>query len=190
MNYRINKDRLYETLAIWNSYLTRKIHIIACGGTALTLLEVKDSTKDIDLIIPRREEYNYLIKILQDIGYKQVTQYGWSSGDFFTFDIFIGNNVYTTALLDSPLNEDKHTVIKEFSYLYLGVLNDYDLIITKLFRGTEIDFEDCLNLIEHRKSSIDLIELNSRYRETASYDTSEERVIKNFVRFIEITKGT
>lgn len=189
MNYRINKDKLYNTLAIWNSHLKTKVHMIACGGTALTFLEIKDSTKDIDLIIPRKTEYIYLIKILQDLGYKRITQYGWSSGDLFTFDIFIGNNVYTTGLLQSPLDKDKHTVIKEFSSLYLGVLNDYDLIITKIFRGTSIDFEDCHALIKYRKGSIDLDTLEQRYRETASYDISEEKVIKNIIRFIEEIKG-
>ncbi|MBM4271510.1 MAG: hypothetical protein FJ139_05045 [Deltaproteobacteria bacterium] len=189
MDYRINKDALYDTLAIWNGYLKRKVHIIACGGTALTLLGVKDSTKDIDLIIPNAVEYSYLIKTLQDIGYKQVTQYGWSSGDLFIFDIFIGNYVYSTALLESPLNENNHTLIKEFSSLYLGVLNDYDLIITKIFRGTEIDLEDCLDLITYKKGSIDLDKLERRYRETASYDISEERVIRNFALLIEKVKG-
>jgi Nucleotidyltransferase of unknown function (DUF6036) len=189
MHYRINRDTLYDRLAIWNGYLRRKVYIIACGGTALTLLGVKDSTKDVDLIIPNDAQYSYLIKILQDIGYKQVTQYGWSSQDLFIFDIFIGNRVYSTALLQSPLDENNHTLIKEFSYLYLGVLNDYDLIISKIFRGAEADFEDCLDLINYREGSIDLDKLKHRYRETASYDISEEKVMKNFDIFIEKIKG-
>jgi hypothetical protein len=127
--------------------------------------------------------------MLQDIGYEKKTQYGWSSGDFFIFDIFKGNFVYTTALLESPLDEDNHTLIKEFSSLYLGVLNDYDLIITKLFRGTELDFEDCLDLFRHKKSSIDLNKLESRYRETASYDISEEKIIRNLNLFLERISG-
>ncbi len=49
MDYRIDKDRLLDTFSAWDSYLKRKVHLIACGGTALTLLGVKDSTKDIDL---------------------------------------------------------------------------------------------------------------------------------------------
>jgi len=189
MNYRINKDALFDRLIIWNGYLKRKIHLIACGGTALTLLGIKDSTKDIDLIVPNTMEYNYLINILQDIGYIQRTQYGWSSGDQFIFDIFKGDFVYTTGLLESPLAKDNHTLIKEFSSLYLGVLNDYDLIISKLFRGTEVDIDDCLALIRHRKDSIDLDKLNNRYRETALYDISEEKVIRNFSLFIERLKG-
>jgi hypothetical protein len=189
MNYRIDLDGLYRVLTIWNSYLKRKVHMIACGGTALTFLGAKDSTKDIDLIIPEINEYKYLIKILKDIGYENVTTYGWSAEDSYIFDIFIGKKVFTTELIDSPLNVNKHTVVKEFSYLYLGVLNDYDLIITKLFRGSPIDFEDCLRLFEYRNGFIDLSILRSRFEETASYSISEEKVIKNLEIFLERIRG-
>ena len=51
VQYRINKDAFLQTLSIWNGYLKKKVRIIACGGTALTLLNLKESTKDVDLII-------------------------------------------------------------------------------------------------------------------------------------------
>lgn len=60
MIYRINKDGLLDRFVSWNSYLKRKVHLIACGGTAMTLLGIKDSTKDIDLIVPDVKEYGYL----------------------------------------------------------------------------------------------------------------------------------
>jgi len=41
MDYRINKQTLLDVLAQWNGFLRRKIHLIACGGTALTLLDIK-----------------------------------------------------------------------------------------------------------------------------------------------------
>lgn len=107
------------------------MHLIACGGTALTLLDIKSSTKDIDLMVPVEGERNYLIKVLKD----------------------------------------------------LGVLNYYDIIISKLFRGTGVDFEDCLTLMRHRKLEIDLKRLADRFNETASYDISENRVKENFEHF-------
>ena len=55
--YRIGIDALYERLEIWNGYLLRKVRLIACGGTALTLLGFKDSTKDVDLMVPDEREY-------------------------------------------------------------------------------------------------------------------------------------
>jgi len=37
MEYRLNKDSLLENLSGWNSFLKRKVHLVACGGTAMTL---------------------------------------------------------------------------------------------------------------------------------------------------------
>ena len=64
MEYRLDKNKLLDTLVQWNRFLKRKVHLIACGGTALTLLDVKPSTKDVDFMVPQKREYNYLIKIL------------------------------------------------------------------------------------------------------------------------------
>ncbi len=77
MNYRLNKQALLDILGQWNGFFKRKIHLIACGGTALTLLNIKPSTKDADFIVPVESEYKYLIKILKDLGYQQTTGWGW-----------------------------------------------------------------------------------------------------------------
>jgi hypothetical protein len=148
MEYRLNKQTLTELLGQWNMFLKRKVHLIACGGTALTLMDIKPSTKDVDFIIPIEPEYRYLIKTLKDLGYKQ------------------------------------HTLFKEFSHLYIGILNPYDLIASKLFRGTPVDFEDCLMLIKSRKESIDLLRVEQHVKELASYDISEDRIIGNLEYFL------
>ncbi len=59
MEYRIEKQGLWDRLSAWDGFLKKKIHLIACGGTALTLLEVKPSTKDIDLMVPNIDEYEF-----------------------------------------------------------------------------------------------------------------------------------
>ena len=64
MQYRIDNDALLNTLSIWNGYLRKKVHLIACGGTAITLMNLKESTRDIDFIIPKEKEYKYLVNIL------------------------------------------------------------------------------------------------------------------------------
>ena len=142
MKYRLNKNRLIEILREWNRFLKRKVHLIACGGTAMTLLGVKPSTKDIDFIAPIANEHDYLTKQLKALGYKQATGSGWKrAGEDFQFDIFRGSRIHTTELLDSPLEEGRHSVLMEFSRLYIGILNDYDLIVSKLMRGTSVDFK-------------------------------------------------
>jgi len=62
MKYTLNKNRLLEILGEWNRFLKRKVHLIACGGTAMTLMGVKPSTKDVDFIAPKVREHDYLTK--------------------------------------------------------------------------------------------------------------------------------
>ncbi|MEK6715295.1 MAG: DUF6036 family nucleotidyltransferase [Candidatus Omnitrophota bacterium] len=188
MEYRINKESLLDTLSIWNGYLKRKIHLIACGGTALTLLGIKESTKDIDLLAPNEAEHDYLLRILQDLGYRNASGSGWTKDGGFIFDLFKGKRIHTTELLESPLKEGNHALIKEFKSIYLGVLNHYDLIISKLFRASSTDMDDCLLLVKTKKHDINLDILLKRFSETASYDVSEEKVNKNLSHFVKILR--
>lgn len=180
MDYRVLADELTETLGAWDELIPgrEKIHLIACGGTALTLLGCKESTKDLDFLVPNENEYRQLVKFLQGAGYGPVTQYGWQRpGETIIFDLYPGKKVYSTELLTSPLEEGGNRKIREWKKIYLGALNPIDLIISKMFRGTEADIEDSLALLKREK--VDLKELERRYRETAQYETGEEKVLKN-----------
>ncbi|OIO35413.1 MAG: hypothetical protein AUJ74_06650 [Candidatus Omnitrophica bacterium CG1_02_44_16] len=188
MEYRIDKNRLLGTFSAWDGYFKRKARLIACGGTAMTLLGVKESTKDIDLLVPQEAEYEYLIKVIKDLGYKPVTASGWAKDGGFIFDLFKGKKIHTTNLLESPLKEGNHLLVKEFKSIYLGVLNFYDLIISKLFRGSSVDVEDCLLLVKAKRQDIDLDVLAKRFHETTSYDVSQDRVNKNFTHFVQFLK--
>jgi len=177
MEYKIDKKALLEILVQWNQFLKRRVHLIACGGTAMTLLGVKASTKDVDFMIPRLAEYNYLINMLKKLGYEMVTGCGWQrKGDIFRFDMFPGKRIHTTELLESPLERNNNILLKEYSRLYIGILNEYDLISSKLIRGTGVDFEDCLLLVKSRLGNIDLERLVGHYRKLVSYDIAEARV--------------
>ena len=187
MEYRLNKNTLLDELGQWNRFIKRKVHLIACGGTALTLLDIKPSTKDVDFMVPVESEHKYLIKVLKDLGYEQTTGSGWQKkGDVFIYDIFPGKRIHTTELLESPLEEGKHMLLKEFSHLYVGILNEYDLIASKLFRGADVDFEDCLMLVKARREKIDINRLEQYVKELAGYDISEKRIVKNLVIFLDL----
>jgi len=188
MEYRIDKQGLMDRIISWDRFLKRDIHLIACGGTALTLLGIKASTKDIDLIVPNINEYEYLIATLRQLGYKSITGSGWSREDGFIFDLFRGKFVHTTELLESPLDKGNNTMVKEFDKIYLGILNYYDIIITKLFRGSEVDMEDCLMLLKSKKNEADIVYLEKRFKETASFDVSEDKVNKNLEYFLKRLK--
>jgi len=188
MNYRIDKGRLLDTLRGWNTFLKKKVHLVACGGTALTLLEVKLSTKDIDFVVPDEKEYNYLITVLKQLGYKTVTGSGWARGDEFIFELFCGKRVHTTELLESPLEKGNNILIEELSNIYLGVLNYYDILISKLFRASEVDIDDCVALIRNRREEIDISKLTERFKATSAYDVSEDKVNKNLDHFLKVLK--
>jgi len=188
MNDRANKELLLARLADWDSFLKKRVRLIACGGTALTLLNIKPSTKDIDLIVPEIGEYEYLVRTLDQLGYKSVSGSGLRRGDDFVFDLFRGPRVHTTDLSESPLDPENHIFIKEFTYIYLGVLNFYDLLISKLFRGTTADMDDCLALMTHKRKGIDIPIFEKRFRATASYDIAEERLIKNLEYFLRLIR--
>lgn len=189
MEYRLNKWTLLDILGQWNGFLRRKVHLIACGGTALTLLGIKPSTKDVDFIVPNESEHKYLIKIIQDLGYQNVSGSGWNKeGDLLIFDLFAGKIIHTTELLESPLEPGNNEFFKEFSNIYIGILNYYDLIASKLFRGTGVDFEDCLILVKAKRDEIDIERIQEHTKELASYDISPEKVIANLERFIELLK--
>jgi hypothetical protein len=189
MEYRLNKQTLLDELGQWNRFIKRKVHLIACGGTALTLLDIKPSTKDVDFMVPVEAEYKYLIKILKDLGYEQKTGSAWQKkGDVFIYDFFQGKHIHTTELLESPLEKERHILLKEFSHIYIGILNEYDLIASKLFRGTGIDFEDCLMLLKAHKDNIDITHLEQHVKELAGYDTSEDRIVGNLEIFLNLLR--
>ncbi len=186
MKYRLDKKELLDNLREWNRYLKRRVHLIACGGTAMTLRGVKPSTKDVDFMVPEIAEYDYLVRQLQTLGYKPVSGSGWRRhGEVFHFDLFRGNRIHTTELLNSPLEEGRNSRLEEFSKLYVGILNDYDLIVSKLMRGERVDFDDCIMLAEAHKSTLDIGRLVDHFNELVSYDIASERLKPHIDHFLD-----
>lgn|SRR3989338_164020 len=188
MEYRTDKNQLLQELRKWDSLFTgRKIHLIACGGTALTLLGYKESTKDVDFIVPDEREHDRLIDFLIKAGYKETSDSGWAyPGENIRYDLYRGKKVFTTNLINSPLEDGKNIKIMALKRIYLGALNPIDLIITKMFRGSSVDRQDCNELAKFEK--IDLGELEKRFRETASYEIAEDRVLKNLKLIVDDIK--
>ena len=101
----------------------------------------------------------------------------------FIYQFWSGNQVFTTNLLDPILDKEKHIVVKEWRHIYLGAINLMDLIITKMFRGTSVDISDCIAIF--MTGEIDAEQLLARYRKAAQYDLNPDKVMKNFIYFIE-----
>ena len=177
--YRLTKQALWDILEAWDPYLPRKVRVVACGGTALTIQDLKESTKDVDFLVPDDDEYRALVSTIKKLNYREASGRGWAKDDGLIFDLFPGKIVFQTELLDSPLDEGRHIPIKAFKKLSVSALNDFDLIISKMFRCTSVDVDDCLRLIKGRGKDFDLEKLKERYKETAQYELNSDEMMKH-----------
>ncbi|MBK7749384.1 MAG: hypothetical protein IPP57_11295 [Candidatus Obscuribacter sp.] len=176
--FSISKTDLLDFLDSWEQALSGEVLAVACGGTALTLNELSASTKDVDLLIPDPEHYQRLIKALKGLGYSNVSGFGWAiPGSPWIFDLFRGQRIFQTELLDAIHEPGNHRIIKRYGNLTIGTLTPQDLMISKLFRGTATDGQDCMTILN--AESIDLKAFAERYKETAGYDIDPAKCKKH-----------
>ncbi len=55
--------------------------------------------------------------------------------------------------------------------------------MSKIFRASSADVEDCLMLYQAKKGEIDLSQLERRYKETAQYHEPENRLLDHWEHF-------
>ncbi|MBT5021712.1 hypothetical protein HOK51_08650 [Candidatus Woesearchaeota archaeon] len=159
---RINTNRLFNLIKSISSFVDREIFFYALGGTALTLLNIKNSTLDVDINIESEKDYLYVCELFDQIGFKKSGPIRWISQEGIAFDIFHGSYILGTDLLHDCLNKSKF--IESFGKIKLYALNPLDIIISKLARGDDRDFEDIKSIFKSEK--IDLKELVDRYKKT------------------------
>ena len=140
-----NKSALFDLLEVLNEDLSKKITLVAVGGTAMTLLDLKDSTLDIDFTIPGcdKTEFEQVLKN-NPPGYKVDR---WSDGYLFC-----------QFLPDDYL--EKSIKIKEFSKISLRALQPVDIIATKIGRLKESDVQDIELCI--KKTNVSEAEIRER----------------------------
>jgi hypothetical protein len=159
---RFTKEDLIHLLRTIDEDLDRRIRIVLIGGTALTFLGIKDSTRDIDMNVPSKADYRELRRVLTALGFEGQAPRTWITDQGYNIDIFVGDYIFVISLLDDYMNLSKS--VGEFHNIDLYVLNEYDLIITKLTRSDERDLDDIRTIFE--RTEIDHRRLIDRYKET------------------------
>lgn len=124
----LDKTSLLDFLDEIDRELHRKIIIVAVGGTAMTLVDAKSSTTDIDFTIPK-EHYNEFERV------KNTLQPG------FRLDVFLDDAVFSTFLPDDYL-EKSRPIEANFQNIDLRALDPTDIIITKIGRLNARDIQD------------------------------------------------
>lgn len=122
-----DKSTLFDFLSVLNEDLTKKITLVAAGGTAMTLLDLKPSTVDIDFTIPGcdRLEFEQALK---------------SNPPGYKVDRWTDGRVFCQTLPNDYI--EKSITIKEFSHISLRALQPVDIIITKIGRLNARDLQD------------------------------------------------
>ena len=167
---QINAEELFELIESISKFIEKEIKMYALGGTALTILNIKKSTMDIDINIESNGEYKYICKIFDDLGFER-KGIRWISQEGLAFDMFHGSNILGTELLPDCI--DKSKFIKSFGNIKLYTLQLEDIIISKLARGDSRDFDDIKKILEVEK--INLRKLVQRYKETM-----ENSIVANY----------
>lgn len=122
-----DKSALLEFLEAINDDLTKKITLVAAGGTAMTLLDLKPSTIDIDFTIPAldRAEFELVLK---------------NNPSGYRVDRWTDGYIYCQRLPEDYL--EKSIKIKEFSHIVLRALHPLDIVVTKIGRLNPRDIQD------------------------------------------------
>ena len=128
----LDNTKLLDFLEEIDRELSRKIVIVAVGGTAMTLVNAKPSTIDIDFTIPGND-YDEFERA------KKIVQPG------FRVDVFRDGAVFVTVLPDDYLEKSK-SIATNLKNIDLRALDPVDVIITKIARldGRDVqDIESC-----------------------------------------------
>lgn len=157
----IDNQALFDVLLEFNKYLTRKITIVSVGGTALTLLGKKSSTKDIDLCFLDKSSRDIFIRAAKMIGYDTESS-SKILGRGVIIDMYTGGYIFAVQLQEAYF--EKSIMIRELEKIDLFALSPLDLVITKTARLNKRDQEDIITIIKNYK--IDQRELVERYIET------------------------
>ncbi|NQU78952.1 hypothetical protein HQ545_04250 [Candidatus Woesearchaeota archaeon] len=140
--------------------LDEELELFAIGGTAMVLKGIKESTKDIDFLTDASYDKINRMFTMAGLAEKSRSQLVniWYMKDV-RIDIFYGEFILGISLPDDWKELSEH--VKTIGRLKLYILNWYDIIITKISRAEERDYQDILVIM--KSQNIDFNKLKKRY---------------------------
>jgi hypothetical protein len=149
--------------------LSHDIILVAAGGTALTLLYAKASTRDMDFTLPSRY-YEYFQEAIRD------TPHG------FKVDFWTDGTVFSQTLPDDYLK--RSSKITKMNHIRLKAMHPVDIVVTKIGRLDKRDKQDikaCIRKfkltkarVEKRAKTVDYVGRRENYEMNLRY------VLRNF----------
>lgn len=145
---RLSDKDLLDFLRVVGESLKRRIVLVAVGGTALTLLKVKASTRDVDFTGPRDD-------ILEFRSAEDETPHGLKVDTYFDGTVF-EISLPPDYMERSPIQET------DLERIELRTLHPADLVVTKVSRFDDRDRRDIRDAV--RKLNIGAVEVEHRAR--------------------------
>lgn len=135
--------------------LEKKITIYVFGGAALMFANLKDATKDIDVVLETKEELEAFTDTLKKLGFKSVPlteEYknmkldGIYNRESDRFDVFLkiicNNLVLSKEMISRSKAKD------QYGKLSVKLLSFEDMFLLKSIFSREGDYEDCVALFK------------------------------------------
>lgn len=125
----LDRNGLIDFLKVVDAELEEQITIIAVGGTAMTLLELKSSTIDVDFDFPTKRDLEIFRRA------KKIINPG------FRIDVFLGSQIFSQKI---PDDYEKIAIRLNagFEKVSLFALHPLDIVVTKIGRLNDRDIED------------------------------------------------
>ncbi len=140
--HKIDASQLFEFLELIARELPRRIVLVAAGGTAMTLLGVKPSTRDIDITGPGQDIETFRLALDR-------VPHGMK------VDLWADGQVFAQYLPPDYLTRSKK--VRQLESVELRALHPIDIIVTKIGRldtRDEQDIRDCIRVFKPSKSAV------------------------------------
>ncbi len=138
----LNKQVLFNLLKYFDQEAKQRITLVAVGGTAMTLLDLKVSTMDIDFTLPRNDKAEFdRIRTVVSHGFK--------------IDVYTDGDVFCNRLPNDYL--ERSSEIANLNKIFLRALHPVDIVVTKIGRLNPRDIQDiesCISRCKIKKEDI------------------------------------
>ena len=166
----LDKSVLLKFLKVLDAEVSREITVVAVGGTAMTLLDLKPSTIDIDFTVP-------------DEDYQEFQEANDRLRHGFKIHVYRGGVVFTQILPEDYL--EKSTEIgNRLRHIRLKALHPLDIVATKIGRLDNRDLQDIAMCIQKFRISKSQIEERARQIQYVgreeNYEINLQHVLKKF----------
>jgi predicted nucleotidyltransferase len=151
--YITDFNQIYDAFEEIDNCITKKISIYLIGGAVLLYHGAKQGTKDIDLIVNSKEEYEQLINTLKKNDFtleKPTREYHKLNleniliKDNYRFDIF--NKIVCNNLFLSENMIKRAKLIKEYKNIRLFTCSLEDILVFKSITDRDGDIDDCQSI--------------------------------------------